>query len=237
MNSKETMKKTARRVAVCALSASLALSPLMGLASDYATVRGGRLNLRQNASLDAKVLGQYPTGTWIEVVEKGNTWSKVKVDGKNGYMMTKYLSSAAAENTYYVRTNTGIGLNLRKAPSTGSDFITSYPIGTKVNVLHKGNGWAYVDVNGTRGYMAARFLSAGKLPSYTKPVDKPYTATLININGGKVVNFRQYPGMKTKVLKTLAVGTKVTVLETGENWSKVEVDGQQGYVSTYFLKK
>ena len=60
---------------------------------------------------------------------------------------------------------------------------------------------------------------------------------LININGGKVVNFRQYPGMKTKVLKTLAVGTKVTVLETGENWSKVQVDGQQGYVSTYFLKK
>ena len=57
-----------------------------------------------------------------------------------------------------------------------------------------------------------------------------------NINGGSVVNFRLYPGMKTKVLKTLPVGTQVTVLEMGENWSLVEIDGQQGYVSTYFLK-
>ena len=67
-------------------------------------------------------------------------------------------------------------------------------------------------------------------------MDKPFTATLKNINGGSVVNFRLYPGMKTKVLKVVPVGTKVTVLEMGENWSKVELDGQRGYVSTYFLK-
>lgn len=229
--------KTTKRLLTAMLSLSLCAAPLCaGHASEYATVKGGGLNLRQTASLDAKVLGQYWTGTWVEILETGDTWCKVKVDGKTGYMMTKYLKGAATESVLYVRTNTGIGLNLRQGPSTDSAIITSFPINTAVTVLQRGNGWHKVQVSDKTGYMSSRYLVSSKAPAYTQPVEKPFTATLKNINGGSVVNFRLYPGMKTKVLKVVPVGTKVTVLEMGENWSKVELDGQQGYVSTYFLK-
>lgn len=237
MSHKENMEKIVRKAAAAALGMSLALTPVMSLAESYMVVQGGRLNLRQEASLDAKVLGQYPTGTWIEVMEKGDTWSKVKVDGKDGFMMSKYLKEPSEGKMHYVHTNTGIGLNLRDRPSMDGAIITSYPIGTKVNVLEKGTTWSYVEVAGKQGYMSSRYLSSSPLPVYTKPVEQPYTAKLVNINGGSVVNFRLYPGMKTKVIKILPVGTEVTVLEAGENWSKVEVNGEQGYVSTYFLKK
>lgn len=231
--------KTPKRIATMLLASALLAAPVTGaFAAEYATVKGGGLNLRQTASLEAKVLGQYPTGTWIEIVEKGDTWSKVKVDGKDGFMMSKYLTMNASGTTMYVRTNTGIGLNLRKGPSMNSEIITSYPIGTEVKVLKKGNGWYQVQVGENTGYMSSKYLAASKAPQYTKPVDSPYTATLKNINGGSIVNFRLYPGMKTKVLDTLKVGTKVTVLEKGENWSKVRLsDGREGYVSTYFLVK
>ena len=229
--------KTTKRLLTAMLSLSLAAAPLCaGQASEYATVKGGGLNLRQTASLDAKVLGQYWTGTWVEILEAGGTWSKVKVDGKVGYMMSKYLNNGATGSVLYVRTNTGIGLNLRQGPSMDSAIITSFPINTAVTVLQRGTNWHKVQVSDRTGYMATRYLVSSKAPSYTKPVDKPFTATLKNINGGSVVNFRLYPGMKTKVLKVVPVGTKVTVLEMGENWSKVELDGQRGYVSTYFLK-
>ena len=229
--------KTTKRLLTAMLSLSLAAAPLCaGQASEYATVKGGGLNLRQTASLDAKVLGQYWTGTWVEILEAGETWSKVKVDGKVGYMMSKYLNNGATGSVLYVRTNTGIGLNLRQGPSMDSAIITSFPINTAVTVLQRGPNWHKVQVSDKTGYMATRYLVSSKAPSYTKPVDKPFTATLKNINGGSVVNFRLYPGMKTKVLKVVPVGTKVTVLEMGENWSKVELDGQRGYVSTYFLK-
>ena len=77
------------RILCAALAAVLCLTaPAAALASEFATVKGGGLNLRQTASLDAKVLGQYRTGTWIEVTEKGETWSKVKVNCQEGYMMT-----------------------------------------------------------------------------------------------------------------------------------------------------
>ena len=42
--------------------------------------------------------------------------------------------------------------------------------------------------------------------------------------------------MKTRIIKAYPVGTAVIVLEKGKLWSKVEIDGQQGYVSTYMLQ-
>lgn len=123
------------------LAASLCLTPLTVSAGEYATVKGGGLNLRQTASLEAKVLGQYWTGTWIEILEKGDVWCKVKVNGKEGYMMTKFLNTCAAGSTYYVRTNTGIGLNLRSAPGMDAEIITSFLIDTPVSFLQKGAAW------------------------------------------------------------------------------------------------
>ena len=224
-------KRGTHRLLSLALAGALCLSAPAALASEFATVQGGGLNLRQTASLEAKVLGQFGTGTWIEVVKRGEEWSQVKVAGKEGYMMTKYLNFGLEGTKLYVRTNTGIGLNLRQAPSTSAKIITSFPVGTAVHVLQRGSEWHKVQVCGLTGYMASRYLkaSAQSAPAAVK-------ATLKNINGGSVVNFRQYPGMKTKVIKAYPVGTVVTVLEKGENWCKVEINGQQGYVSTYMLK-
>ena len=70
-----------KRIASALLAVSLAAAPTAVLANEYATVKGGGLNLRQTPSLEAKVLGQYWTGTWVEVLEKGDTWHKVKVGG------------------------------------------------------------------------------------------------------------------------------------------------------------
>ncbi len=232
--------KTPMMKRLLSLLAALALMlvPALAMASEYATVKGGGLNLREQPNLNAKVLGQYWTGTWVEILEKGDTWCKVKVAGKTGYMMTKFLNANGGGTTLYVRTNTGIGLNLRKGPGTSFDIITSYPIDTAVQVVKKGTGWYQVKVGENEGYMASQYLFASKAPSYTTKLDTPYKAVLKNINGGSIVNFRLYPGMKTKVLRQLPVGTEVTVLEKGVNWCLVQLDdGAKGYVSTYFLVK
>lgn len=228
-----TSKNRARALCVL-LCLLMLLTAVPALAETYATVRGGGLNLRQTASLDAKVLGQYPTGTWITVLEPGDVWSKVSVDGKTGYMMTRYLSDAAAPTTLYVRTNTGIGLNLRTAPSMKGKIITSFLPGTAVNVLKKGNGWYYVSVCGLKGYMGSQYLSA----TAAKPAEpKTAVATLFNPNGNKIVNFRKAPGLNAALIAAYPVGTKVTVLDDSQLWNKVEINGQQGYVSAYFLKR
>ena len=228
--------RKSHRILSAMLAGAMCLGTPAALASEYATVKGGGLNLRQTASLEAKVLGQYGTGTWIEVTNKGEAWSKVKVAGQEGYMMTKYLNFGPSDSTLYVRTNTGIGLNLREGPSTNARLITSFPVGTAVTVISRGSGWYKVRVGCLEGYMASAYLSPTKTSAPANPQPAAVQAVLKNINGGCYVNFRKAPGMKTKIIKAYPVGTKVNVLEKGVNWCKVEIEGKTGYVSTYMLK-
>lgn len=295
-----------KRCAMFLMLCFLCVFPLLAMAGDTAIVKGGALNLREEASTDAKVLGQYPTGTWVDIIVRGDAWHKVQVGGKTGYMMAKYLSSGndSVIATATVKTNTR-GLNLRTAPSESADIITSYPKGTKVEVLQKGSAWYRVQVGGNVGYMSAKYLSTGSssgssggsssvvangvvnnpkstqvlmlrekasqdskvlgsykngtkvqilkkgstwhevkvdgkhgymMAKYVKLTSSPKSATLYNPNGNSIVNFRKGPSLSSTVLATYKVGTKVTVLDKGTDWTLVEINGKTGYISTYFLR-
>ena len=300
-----------KKLAGLTAAAALTLAPLASLAdtAQSALVKGGALNLRETASLSAKVLGQYPTGTLVEIIESGDEWHKVTVNGKTGYMMAKYLNTdvTSAAQTATVRTNTGIGLNLREEPRLSGKLITSFKPGTEVTVYQKGADWCRVKVDGLEGFMATQYLnfgsssattpSTGKVAVVSNPKDtqvlnlrqeasldakvlasyrtgtkvtilksgstwhkvqvedgkvgymmakylkvtdetasaQPYTAKLINVNGGSIVNFRKGPSLSSSIIRKVPVGTKVTVLEHGTDWCKVDVDGTVGYISTWFM--
>ena len=292
-------------VALC-----LTALPALSLAADYAVVSGGSLNLRQEASLDSKVLAQYPTGTWMTIEEQGSDWSKVTVAGKEGYVMSKYLKDSADTSKLFVRTNTGIGLNLRSAPALTGDILASFKPGTEVTVLLRGADWYKVQAEGQTGFMASRYLakaatsgSTGSVTGYPKTgvvsnpganqvlllreeastdarvlgyygngvtvkllgesgsfykvtvdskngymmkkfvkvtastvVETPFAAKLVNPNGNSIVNFRKAGNLSASIIKAYPVGTEISVLEVGEYWSKVQIEGTEGYVSNFFYK-
>jgi len=299
-----SMKKLAGMTA----AAALALTSVSALAetADSALVRGGKLNLRETPSLAAKVLGQFPTGTLVEIIESGDEWHKVEVNGQAGYMMAKFLNSAEGETTATVRTNTGIGLNLREEPDADSAILTSVKNGGSVTVLQKGSNWCRVSVDGVEGFMSAKYLrfgaqsaqpSTGKVAVVSNPRDtqvlnlrqsasldakvldyyrngvkvtilkagdtwhkvqvedgkigymmarylkitndsaqvQPFQAKVINVNGGSYVNFRKASSLSAGIISRVDVGSAVTVIEHGTDWCKVDVDGVEGYMSTWFL--
>ena len=230
------MKKLAGMTA----AAALALTSTAALAetADSALVRGGALNLRETPSLSAKVLGQFPTGTLVEIVEAGDEWHKVEVEGKAGYMMAKFLNTAETESTATVRTNTGIGLNLREEPGMDGKIITSVKNGEKVTVLQKGKTWSRVTVNGTEGFMSTKYLSFGAIvPSPTPDAVSGKIAIVNNPKSTQVLNLRQSASLDAKVLDYYRNGVKVTILSSGSTWHKVQVeDGKIGYMMAKYLK-
>ncbi|MCL2812456.1 MAG: SH3 domain-containing protein, partial [Clostridia bacterium] len=63
------------------------------------------------------------------------------------------------------------------------------------------------------------------------------TATLTNPNGGSIVNFREKPGLNTRILAEHRVGKTVTVLGYyNVDWAQVSIDGVTGFVSRHFLR-
>ena len=225
-----SMKQLAGLTAAAAMALS---TTALADTADSALVKGGKLNLRQQPSLSAKVLGQFPTGTLVEIVEAGDEWHKVEAGGKSGYMMAKFLNSGETQQTAVVRTNTGIGLNLREEPATNGAIITSAKNGAQVVVLQKGREWSRVSVNGEEGFMATQYLHFGNAP--VKPTGR--VAVVANPKDTQVLNLRQTASLDAKVLDYYRNGVKVTILSAGDTWHKVQVeDGKIGYMMAKFLK-
>lgn len=296
---------TLKKLAGMSAAAMLLTAAAQADTANSALVVGGGLNLRQTPSLSAKVLGQFPTGTLVEIIETGSEWHKVEVNGQEGYMMAKFLNSASGQTTATVRTNSGIGLNLREEPNTQGRIITSAPNKASVTVLQRGQDWCRVAYNGHEGFMSAKYLTftqantaSGKVAVVNNPKDtqvlnlrqnaslearvlghyrsgakvtiitagetwhkvqaedgkigymmakylketdetasvKPFQAKAVNVNGGSYVNLRKGASLNSSVLRRVPVGTEITVTEHGTDWCKVTVDGQEGYMSTWFLK-
>ena len=216
-----------------ALAVALAL-PAASMAETFMVVKGGSLNLREQPSLDAKVLGQYATGTWMTVLSEDGEWSKVSVNGKTGYVMNKYLSASAADSTLYVRTNTGRGLNLRDEPSLEGNIITSFKPGTAVSVLVRGNSWHKVSVNGTVGYMSAQYLTGSQSTGSSGTVSK--TGVVSNPGANQVLLLRETASTDARVLGYYRNGTQVKITGESGNFYKVSVNGKTGYMMKKYIK-
>lgn len=120
------------------------------------------LNLRAQPTTAARVIAQYGNGVRFEVIEPGETWTKVygAATGNIGYFMTRYLtlSGVSATPTKQVQNN-GSYVNLRSAPNTQSSTVyAQVPSGASVTVLTPGDTWTQVRYNGTEGYMMTAFL-------------------------------------------------------------------------------
>ena len=207
-------------------------------ATRYVATNTRGLNLR--ATPNGDILGSYPRGTQVTVLSTDGAWSKVSVDGKTGYMSSQWLSSSKPSAPagpsvpavgYAVVNNprdTQV-LFLRREPSVSSEALGYYRNGKQVKLLEQLDGWYKVSVDGKTGYMMAKFL---KVTSSAVSG----TATVINPNGNSYVNFRSTPSLNASVLRTVSVGTKINVLERTTDWTKTEIDGQVGYISSWFLK-
>lgn len=77
MKNKQLQSLTRRALGTVAV-ASLCLAPAFSQAetAESALVVGGALNLRQTASLEAKVLGQYPTAPWWKLKKRATSGAR-----------------------------------------------------------------------------------------------------------------------------------------------------------------
>lgn len=125
------------------------------------TGNSGKLNLREQYSTNAKVLGQYANGTSVYVLNKGTMWCQVQVGGQTGYMMTRYLNFTTFMNTTKTvyNPNGGTYVNLRATPEkTNTNVNVRVPVNATVTIQAWGDEWSQVSYNGYTGYMMSWFL-------------------------------------------------------------------------------
>ncbi|MBO0998774.1 SH3 domain-containing protein [Bacillus sp. SD075] len=211
----------------------------------YVNVSTGALNMRKSGKATASIVAILSKGTKVTVYSESNGWAKVKANGKDGYVNTKYLSDSKPgtgstpvtpekTTTKYVNVSSGT-LNMRKSGSESASLVAKLSKGTKVTVYSESNGWAKVNANGKDGHVSAKYLSTTKPGTESTAVTPEKTTTkYVNVSSG-TLNMRKSGSESASIVAKLSKGTEVTVYSESQGWAKVKANGKDGYVSTVYL--
>ncbi len=221
-----------KRLAVFTLILFVFLSLSLTAFATYFVSGTSSLKLRAKPNDSAAVLGSYRQDYAVTSYKKfDKNWAYVHFSsGKAGYVRTKYLKSSKSSNAYVKADDTV----LYAGPASSFAKKATLSKGTKIKVLTSGKTWNYVRTSSGYGYMRKSGLSSKYVKPTAKP--KPYTAYIVNPNGGKV-NVRRNAGKGYAAVTSLTPGSAVTVQSTQGNWSKVTVNGITGYVHIQYLSK
>ena len=99
-----------------------------------------------------------------EITNTENT-TEIKADSSKVETSSNETQTSTDTNTEQTNTTKTMyvnsqSVNLRQKADKTSQVIKSLTLNTKVTVLSSTNGWAYVDVNGTKGYIAENLLTS-----------------------------------------------------------------------------
>lgn len=201
------------------------------------SANGKPVRLRSGPSVQHSIIASYAVGTPLTVLTTGDTWCQVRINGRTGYMMREFIDtsgSTAGGYTAYVVSGNGKSVVLRAGPSKQNDALATYNVGQKVTVVSYGSTWCQVVINGLSGYMMTEFLSTVKPDVPVTPESSSYTAYVTSQNG-KGVRMRSGAGKLFPTIATYSVGTQVTVLEYGKEWSRIRIGVNTGYMMSEYL--
>lgn len=213
---------------------------------DYAAVavannNGAAVNLRDHpGTKNTKILGKVSSGTPMVFGELQDGYYAVTIGGKEGFMSQKLITTGMAPLylAYAVSANKK-PIALRSEPTTNGDILAEMPNASAINVYILGGGWAYVNFNGTMGYMMSKFISG--TPEKKEPTPekgfKDVNITAFVSDGGKSVRYREGPSTDDKVLGKAASGTEVFIYSSNGKWSKISIGfgGKQVYMMAKYL--
>ena len=199
--------------------------------SSYGVVFGAaNVNLRSAPTTSSAVLGAYNKGTWMTVRGYSNGFYQVETpDGRYGWMRQDYLLiSADATGTIGYVSHAGY-LNLRREASTSAKVLGKYDDGTPCVILDRAGDWYYVSVGGQTGYFLTRFIST-RSGVYSDKLGMVISPNKEN------VHLRSGPGKNYGSLASIPGCTYVMILQQGNGWWKIAVNGGVGFMSADYLR-
>ena len=165
------------------------------------TGNSGKLYLREKGEAGAKILGKYPNGASVTVHAVKGEWARVTVEGKQGFMMLKFLADTAAPKPEAHKEEPG-----KETVPPAED--------PKEEIIPP----------------------AGDLKEEEKPEIPAASLRTVTHPKGSFVYLRSGPHTDYKALAEIRHGTQVEVLQAGEYWSKIRVNGLEGYMVSNYLK-
>ncbi|MDK2585024.1 SH3 domain-containing protein [Romboutsia sedimentorum] len=201
------------------------------------------LNMRSGAGTSYRSIATLNKGTVLDVVSQGSGWTKVKYEGRLGYVSSEYLQDIKPEaTTQGLKEVTTSSLNVRSGANTSYSVVGKLKNGEKIKVISESNEWAKIEYKGKIAYTSSRYLKNAS--SSSNPVQNPPSTNPKpeGVNETKIVNtnslnVRSGPGTNYSKVGTLKKGEKVGVMSQSSGWSKLNYNNKTAYTSSQYLIK
>ena len=118
-------------------------------------------------------------------------------------------------------------VHFRTGAGTNYSSMGVLDTGVKVTYISESGNWTKVQYNSKTGYICSDYLK--------KESSTSTTTNTMYVTASAGLNLRKGPSISYAVIKTLSKGTEVTVVSSSNGWSKVNVGGVSGYVSSDYL--
>lgn len=121
-------------------------------------ISGDNVNVRLKPELDAEVLKSLSKGIEVTIVDEDGDWLAIMLQQDlKGWIHKSYVSLKPNHSNGKI---TGNNVNLRSLPSTNSQILTRFPLGSIVTIVGYEDGW-YSVVTGTsqEGWVHQDFVS------------------------------------------------------------------------------
>jgi cell wall-associated NlpC family hydrolase len=233
-----------------------------------AHTNGDGVNMRDAGSSSGNVITSYADGTTLKVISgpqgaaDGSQWYNVSHDSQSGWIVSDFLSRAAAssgQTVTIVGTNND-GLRLRDGASFDSNTLTVIPEGATASVVgaeqtgSDGTVWVNLSYQGQTGYSSRDFIrvdgsgtanaEAAATPAAVSSAGLAVgdNAEVVNTNGDGL-NMRYDVGYNSGVEAVAPEGAVVSVTDgpkqdgSGNTWWGVDYKGMKGWMYGDFLTK
>lgn len=126
--------------------------------------KGSSLALRRNPKKDSSVITKLHRDDYVEVIECNDSWTHVRFNGNEGYVLNRYLSDAPSPDdlgTYIIDSDGRV--KVRKYPDGDKKFYV-YPDDevTVISFFYQNNeqypSWAKIKTSDGIGYIKYEFL-------------------------------------------------------------------------------
>ncbi len=134
------------------------------------------------------------------------------------------------DETVYAREN----VRVRRTPDANGEVVGTLAGGQSVHRTGYNDSWSRVEFNGETCYIAAGYLTANAPESQTAASDD-FTSVDETVYATANVRVRSTPDADGEVIGTLVGGDSVRRTGYNDSWSRVEFNGQTGYIAAGYL--
>lgn len=187
--------------------------------------------LEGEVSLDANVVAGVTDAVGDYLLEASTmTIDDVKVTD------TDAVTTAAGQAEAYGYTNLGVAqadgnLNVREAPSTEAEVVGKMPDNAGCEIIETDGEWTKIKSGKVEGYVKSEYLLSGDA-ALAKAAEVRQTIATVNTT---TLYVREQPNTDCAIVTMMPAGEELEVLENLDGWVKINVDSDEGYVSSEYV--